>query len=364
MAKAIDIGTCFIVCAEMKDDSETFTVERDAFFSMPREDFAEDMLDKAGAKYLIRGDQLFVIGEDALRYCMLTGNEASYRRPMAKGVLNPGEEEAISMLELIVEGMVGEASHPGEVIAATCPAAPIEENLETLFHRIVIERLLKRLGYDVRIINEAIGIIYSENPTVMVNDEEVPFTGVAISFGAGMTNLVVAWRAKMLFEISVARGGDWIDNKVAEVRNIPVGKVASIKEKSLDLSNINARESIQVALEIYHEDLIRYTLEAFNNYFKETNSVIDEPLEIVVAGGTANVPGFIDKFRQTLSDVTLPVPVAGVRLAKDPLHSVAAGALVAAMSFEKRKSREGGKDDDGNIESDSEEAQAAEVSGS
>ena len=100
MAKAIDIGTAFIVGAEIQDGREVFTSERDAFFSMPKEDFAEEMLEDAGARFLTRGNQLFVVGEDALKFSMLTGNQQAYRRPMAKGVLNPGEEEAISMLEL------------------------------------------------------------------------------------------------------------------------------------------------------------------------------------------------------------------------------------------------------------------------
>ena len=47
------------------------------------------MLTDAGAKFMHRGNELFVVGEDAMKYCMLTGRQESYRRPMAKGVLNP-----------------------------------------------------------------------------------------------------------------------------------------------------------------------------------------------------------------------------------------------------------------------------------
>ena len=62
-AKAIDIGTSFIVGAEIKDGKEVFTTERDAFFSMPNEDFAEEMLDSAGAAYVRRGNQIFVVDD-------------------------------------------------------------------------------------------------------------------------------------------------------------------------------------------------------------------------------------------------------------------------------------------------------------
>src|SRR5262249_20696080 len=156
MAKAIDIGTSFIVGAELKGGKEVFQIERDAFFSMPKEDFAEEMLNDAGAKYLVKGDQIFVVGEDALKYCMITGKQDAYRRPMRQGVLNPGEEEAIPLLERLVEGIVGKPSQQGEVIAATIPAPPLDEEGDVTFHKIVVERFLKKLGYDVRILNEAL----------------------------------------------------------------------------------------------------------------------------------------------------------------------------------------------------------------
>ncbi len=340
MAKGIDIGTSFLVGAEIKDGREVFTVERDAFFSMPKEDFAEEMLDKARAKYLTRGNVIYVVGEDALKFAMLTGRQKDYRRPMAKGVLNPGEEEAISMLELLIRGIVGKPSYKGEVIAATVPAAPLGEDMDTTFHRVVVERCLKKMGYDVKILNEALGLIFTENPQVKsANGEIVPFTGVGVSFGAGMTNLVVAWRAQKLFEISVSRGGDWIDERVAAMRNQPQSKVTAIKEnpKKFRLDQPNPRNPIHLALEIYYEELIRHALEQFAEFFHTSNSVLEDPLDFVIAGGTASVPGFLDKFKEVLETIELPFPIGEVRLAKDPMKAVAAGALVAAISHERKK---------------------------
>lgn len=338
MAKAIDIGTSFIVGARLQGGKEVLTIERDAFFSMEREDFAEEMLDDAGAKYMIRGDQIYVVGDDALKYCMITGKQDSYRRPMAQGVLNPGEEEAIPLIEMLIEAIVGRAETPGEVVAATIPAAPLDANIDVTFHKIVLERFLKQLGYDVRCLNEALAIIYAENPTVREEDgTTAPFSGIGVSFGAGMTNLVVAWRAKRLFEISVARGGDWVDQNVSKVRNVPVGKVTHEKERRLDLTNVDPRNGIQLGLEIYYEELIRHVLREFNAHFKSTQTTFTNPMEVVIAGGTASVPGFIDRFKRLLVEEGSPVPIGEVRLAKDPLRAVAKGALVAALSMEKKK---------------------------
>jgi hypothetical protein len=338
MAKAVDIGTSFIVGAKLVDGTEVFTTERDAFFSMEREDFAEEMLDDAGAKYVIRGKEIFVVGEDALKYCLITGNQDSYRRPMSKGVLNPGEEEAIPLIELLIEGIIGKADPKGEVIAATIPAAPLDADLDVTFHRIVIERYLKKLGYDARMLNEALAIIYAECPTVTEDDgTKAPFSGVGISFGAGMTNLVVAWRAKKLFEISVARGGDWIDRSVSKVCNAPIAKVTQEKERKLDLAKVDPRNAMQLGLEIYYEELIKHVLKQFSAHFKANQTTFSNPMDVVLAGGTASVPGFIELFERCLEEHGAPIPIASVRLAKDPLRAVAKGALVAAVSMEKKK---------------------------
>jgi len=339
MAKAIDIGTSFIVGAHLQDGKEVFTVERDAFFSMAREDFAEEMLDDAGAKYLIRGNDIYVVGEDALKYCMITGRQDSYRRPMQQGILNPGEEEAIPLIERLIEGIVGKAAVEGEVIAATIPAAPLDKDLDITFHKIVLERFLKKLGYDVRILNEALAIIYAECPTVEDDGTQAPFSGIGISFGAGMTNLVVSWRAKKLFEISVARGGDWIDQQVSQVRNVPVGKVTHEKERNLDLANLDVRNALHLGLEIYYEELMRHVLREFGEHFKSVQTTFTAPMDVVVAGGTAAVPGFVDKFQEIIEEVGAPVPIGTVRLARDPLRTVAKGALVAAVSMEKKKQK-------------------------
>lgn len=337
MAKAIDIGTSFIVVAEIQDGHEVFTRERNAFFAMEREDFAEEMLQDAGAYYLTRGDQLTVVGEDALKFSMLTGNQTAYRRPMAKGILNPGEEDAISMLELLVEGILGKASFPGEICAATVPCPPYDQEGDVTFHRIVLERCLRRLGYEPKLLNEAMAIIFHQNPTIESGGARIPFTGLGISFGAGMTNAVISWRAKRLFETAIARGGDWIDQMVARARSMSRSKVTSIKERKLDLDDIDPKNGLQVALEVYHEDLVRYTLKNIAAAWKEASAEVEEALPVCIAGGTSKVPGFAAMLENLLADLKLPFEVEGVTFAQDPLTAVASGALVAAISAEKKQ---------------------------
>jgi hypothetical protein len=52
----------------------------------------------------------------------------------------------------------------------------------------------------------------------------------------------------------------------------------------------------------------------------------------VLAGGSVLAPGFRDRFDKVLRQTELPVAIAEVRLASNPQHSTARGALVAALS--------------------------------
>jgi molecular chaperone DnaK (HSP70) len=134
----------------------------------------------------------------------------------------------------------------------------------------------------------------------------------------------------------VARGGDWIDASVARARGASTSKVTAAKERKLDLAHINPKDGVQVALDIYHEELIRYALSQLGEAWKEAAASVEEPLQICVAGGTSKVPGFETRFREVLEQTRLPFEVEGVRFAAEPLTAVASGALVAAISAERK----------------------------
>ena len=54
------------------------------------------------------------------------------------------------------------------------------------------------------------------------------------------------------------------------------------------------------------------------------------PLSIVIAGGTSQAEGYISQFTQKLQDNNFPLQIKEVRHAKDPLHAVAKGCLIAS----------------------------------
>jgi len=339
MAIGIDIGTMFIVGAREEGDQVVFTKARDAYFKFTDQDNV-DMLEETGASMLKFEGSSMAVGDDAIRYANLTGQFDNFHRPMAKGVLNPRAEDGIAILKYLINGVAGTPAHEGEICAVTSPADPLDGSFDTTFHRTLLKSHIKKMGFTPIILNEALAIIYSENPVVRTEDGDVPFSGIGISFGAGMVNLVASWRGKKLVEFSVSEGGDWVDQKVSEVTNSPLSKVINFKENKWGKQDkYNTREQrIVSALEIYYDALIETALKNFILQFEKQDRSYDDAVEIIVAGGTSMAPNFIEKFKAVLQTMETPFDVAAVRHANEPLTAVANGALVAAKTYAKRQS--------------------------
>jgi hypothetical protein len=54
------------------------------------------------------------------------------------------------------------------------------------------------------------------------------------------------------------------------------------------------------------------------------------PLKIVIAGGTSQAKGYVEKFREKLVENNFPLPVKEVVHSSDPLHAVSKGCLIAS----------------------------------
>jgi len=130
--------------------------------------------------------------------------------------------------------------------------------------------------------------------------------------------------------------GDWIDEEAAKIAGCDVATITKFKEKHLDLSDVNESNLKESALSIYYGAMIENAVKLFASKFEALDEKIDTPLEIVVAGGTASISGFVTKFKKVLENMELPFNIKNVRLAKNPLYAVCNGCLVKAISVESK----------------------------
>lgn len=353
MSKSCDVGTMFLVKGEIgiASDEPEFTTERNCFLQAATSEDTEDTLKENNWSYAKHDNEYYILGEDAIRLknLLTVGSKdegivatkvGELRRPMRHGILNTSEEKlSVAIIQKLIANLVGEPSKEDEVICFSCPGDPVDTNLKVLFHKAMVTNFLKSLGYTVEAVPEALAIIFSQRPVAEDETEdggEAPFSGISFSFGAGMANICFAWKKMPLINFSVAQSGDWIDQESARVAGVNVSAITRYKETHFDLNNVDYSDMKQASLDIFYQSMIEHAVNNFAEKFNQLDNPIDVPLEIVVAGGTASVPGFIDKFQKVISETKLPFEVKSVRMAKNPFFAVAHGCLVKAMALEKK----------------------------
>jgi hypothetical protein len=342
-ALALDPGTAFFQVAEKNDNGEIeFKTIRNVFVELSNyeSEEVEQILKQNKWQYVTDGNHFYITGEDSMKVARLFPG-IELRRPMKNGVLNKGEDKKMLIMANMIEKAIGKAEDNTSVVCYCVSSPVIDASIDNIFHKNRIEGMIKRLGFIPKSSDEAMGIILSERPVVNLEDgQEIPYSGIAISFGAGRTNVVLAYRGLQVLGMSCNRGGDYIDKKVAEQTDFPISKIISVKENKLDFNNINYDDDIEFALEAYYSNTIEYVFKNFAKKFSEVRSEFDAPLSIILAGGTASPPGFRDKVEQVVNSLDLPFEIKDVKISADPRNSVVKGLLTQAIISQKKMKKD------------------------
>ncbi|MGE0144632.1 MAG: hypothetical protein AB7I19_16690 [Planctomycetota bacterium] len=322
LGKGIDLGTANIAAAvQNADGSITVSVERNAFLDIGDDVYSKNMLTKLKVPYVVHNGKLIVIGESAFELANVFGKNT--RRPMSDGLISPAEVDALPVMRMIIQKVLGEPRVPGEVVCFCIPAESLDVDNNVVYHQGLFQGILSKMGFTARPINEAHAVVFAE---LADND----FTGIGLSFGGGMANACIAYKSIPCLQFSVARGGDWIDRNVAQVLGVKQSKATFIKERGVDIRDPKNRE--EEAVSIYYRNLISYVLQNVKNRFEAGQNMptFAEPVDIACAGGTSLVGGFIEVFREEFAKIDFPIPVGRIFRSEEALTAVAKGCLVAA----------------------------------
>jgi hypothetical protein len=326
----LDVGTSFIVLSKENNETLTYKDFRDAFYIIkPTTPVATKMIEKGlqGKVFIKDSDGSFILlGKDAIEKAIERNDTA--KRPMFKGVVSAKEKDAKRILAFILKEVVGTASEPSEKLVFCVPAQPVDqedEDFDVGYHEDVVKTILSECGYDAKAINEAEALCYAELDTE-------DYTGIAISCGAGMTNVCVMLNGEPVIVFSTTKSGDWVDRMSAVATGQPDSVVQAEKEGGGFVIGEPNDSPILSAVSSYYERLIDYTTKQLAAALTDHKSLpkFKNPLSIVVAGGTSQAQGYISHFTQKLKDNNFPLNIKEVRHANDPLHAVAKGCLIAA----------------------------------
>jgi hypothetical protein len=324
----LDLGTAYIVASREVEDKKVFVKsERNAFLSVRCDNATKELLTKLKIKYVGMQERLYILGGMAFELADIFGRET--QRSMSTGILNPSEAASIPIIKLLVENILWPPRQKGEACAFSVPAPPIDRDQDTIYHKGVFEGILRSIGFDPIVIDEGYAVVLSEM-------EERDFTGIGVSCGAGMVNICAAFKSVPVKSFSITRGGDWIDKSAASVLGVPSSRVTAIKEQGLDIKNPKVRE--EEAIAIYYRNFIHYLLENMAKVFGNSSDTpcFKAPVDIVFAGGSALVAGFMDVVKEELETINFGLSVGELVLAREPFTSVARGCLFNAINAGKK----------------------------
>ena len=319
----LDVGTMNIVAARRADKGVETKRMRDAFVSLPISQMK--MLKLAQTSFVERDGEVLILGDAAMEMANVFGMEP--RRPLSGGLVSASETDALDVLKLLVQSVLGSPAAEKEVCYFSVPAAPVDQpERDIIYHRGVFERIVEECGFEPYPANEAMGIIFSECAPA-------GFTGISFSFGSGMTNVALAINTVEALSFSVARGGDWIDKHAAQAVGATQARMCALKESGIDLMAPKSRD--EEALALYYKALIEHALDQVAGRFEMIKSQFSLPkaIPMVVSGGTSQAGNFLAFFNKVWDKKKrrFPLEVSEIRQAKDPLNAVALGLLVQAM---------------------------------
>ena len=326
-----DVGTGFFQTAEEINGQIELKCVRNAFIELVKTDDIHEMLRQNKFQWVEDDTNVYVIGEDAIRFARMLPGKVELRRPLQDGVLNAGEEKKMLVLNELIRSTVGKAADKKSVVATCVSSPPIDGSSNNTFHERRLRGMFENQGWTCQIIEEALAVILAERPTIIEADgTEVPYSGIGISFGAGRVNALLAYKGITVVGMSASRSGDYIDNEVANAITVPVSQVTNYKETKLDFDNIDMDNDLAFALDAYYTKTISDVFEMFASKFQSVKSDFERPLDIVVAGGTSMPKGFIKKLDGIVRGLKVPFQIKEVRHSKDPRNSVVKGLLARA----------------------------------
>jgi hypothetical protein len=322
--RGLDLGTDYITASarSVQSGGTVYNVERNAFLEVRADGLTQSLLRKFGIECVVRAPKAYLLGNPA--FDLATVFDKPIRRPLKEAPGVGADPDGVLLTRDLLQRVLGRPRKRDEICVYSVPADPADGAQTLLYHRGVLENALRALGYVPRPMIESHAIVQAE----FLQSE---YTGIGITCGGGRVNVCVACKGLPALTFSTSRGGEWIDESVSRAIGMPAAQVRAIKERGMHL--YRPEDPLQGAVAIYYRHLLQDLFETFRRKVAEAAWIpsASKPFDVVCAGGVATIGGFVEMFREELHKAQLPLPVAEVRLAKDPLQAVAAGCLRAAQ---------------------------------
>lgn len=319
----LDVGTSRIVVAREKDGKQEYESQLNAFLTLPYSKLAKSLLEREQVMHQVEGADIVVEGNDAEKFAEVFHVEA--RRPMRNGVMNPAEPHGLAVVRRLVSKLMGPAAVENQSVYFSIPAGGESGEGAIHYHEASIRQILGELGYRGTAIEEGLAVVYGE----LAGSN---FSGIGISCGSGLCNVCMAMLSVPVLSFSVMKAGDFIDANAAQVTGDRAHRLRVVKENGFQLNGFTG-DRMHNALTVYYQEVIAALIGSLRARIASAGTLpkFEQSVPLVLSGGTAMPPGFLEHFTRALKAEEFPLHISEVRVSGDPLNATARGALMAAL---------------------------------
>ncbi len=330
MTIALDIGSHHVRSLRHQAGRLIARSQRAAYAVLPDSDSHRRLLADANLGFAVCDDGLLLLGDASWNHADLF--HVASRQLLPHGQLLPNDPIARQLLATLIDSVLPKSEQSGELCMMS--SAGLASNFENIdfFNRVVRLR-----GYEPLLVPSGAALVLSE----LVQST---FTGIALVFGASACEAVLAHRGLVVCQSQLPRGGDWIDEQLADCFNLACWDPSG--ERFLDTVSVcHARESDdpthRAALAIDPEfpaaaqaalsGLMTDLLTTFSDELMNCQRALDlpQPLALLCGGGLAQSERFIEYLHHVLAQSRLPVSTRQARVARGWPHNILRGLLIA-----------------------------------
>ncbi|MCA9054979.1 MAG: hypothetical protein KDA75_14155 [Planctomycetaceae bacterium] len=330
MSMALDLGSSRFRTLRREGRRLVGRQTRTAYLAVADSPAHVRLLNQAHVTSVRADDAHLVLGTDAEHLAVALGQPLLPLLP--EGRLPEADPLARQLTAELLHGLIGARGDQSPRTASLI--LPGDATPGSPLHDFVVH-LLNLQGLAPKIITSNEAICLAE-----LGSEQ--FTGIVLRMGASDAGLALVEHGNAQTIVDVPCGGDWIDRRLAEELEqtlydhrgecfldlIGVRSWKHIPERSLSAPSTDADE---VLVQAYRE-ILAALLGRFRSAVVRdgTNGARRRPLSLVCQGGPTIVPGFAELLMHLWRQADIDLPVAGLRVCRDPLWTAARGCLIHA----------------------------------
>lgn len=333
MSIALDIGTRHLRSLRREGGRLVGRKNHAVYLELPDKPGQRRILEKASIRFATCAGSLLVIGQAALETADML--DVPCIPLLRESRLPQSDPVARQVLTSLIDCLLPPARQAGEICWMSIPGAIDDDSEDRRF----FVQVIRLKGYQPQIVAPGMAIVLAELG-------QQGFSGFGCDFGSGATRISLAHHGVELFSTRTARGGDWIDARLAESegcilfdseghRYLNTTSISRWKRANLISVHTPITER-ERRLSLLCEEVIDEALQALREQLAGNRTVrtLHDPLPLVCAGGLASVPGFRELLFGMVRNAKLPLAISEVRRCSEMDYAVTRGCLILSELVE------------------------------